>query len=317
MRDRFTFFRSFYEAIKKLPVENQLPLYNAIFEFALNDKKLELSYIEEAFMMLIYPNIIASNNDRDSGSQGGRPSKKDPQKGGNETPKPPFQETETHLSDIKKGGNETPKPPSSMDNGLWIVDYGLLEEGKEKEMECGLSARACEETSVKSFVSYNDLREILKNVCPTMLKRLDTQVNSGKLYLIGSIESTLQELDFNAAQLTKLFAHVHKTWICKPGESHFDVMYVLKNIPKVNSYPDDRDLTDPKAAFSDSGISETALTMPLDEYLDFLRYSKDLATRYFKERGIVCEGYEPDGEGGVNPKTGWKLDEHGIIFKEV
>lgn len=34
-KDSFIFYRSFYEAIKELPKENQLNIYNAILELSL------------------------------------------------------------------------------------------------------------------------------------------------------------------------------------------------------------------------------------------------------------------------------------------
>ena len=37
-RDSFVFYRSYYEAIKDLNDEEQLTLYKAIFEYALNGK---------------------------------------------------------------------------------------------------------------------------------------------------------------------------------------------------------------------------------------------------------------------------------------
>ena len=36
MRDSFIFYRSFYDAIKTLPPENQAKIYNAIFDYSLN-----------------------------------------------------------------------------------------------------------------------------------------------------------------------------------------------------------------------------------------------------------------------------------------
>lgn len=43
MKDSFVFYRSFYEAIKLLNDEQRLKLYEAIFEYALNDIEAELT----------------------------------------------------------------------------------------------------------------------------------------------------------------------------------------------------------------------------------------------------------------------------------
>ena len=42
-RDTTIFYRSFYEAIKDLPIENQSVVYNAIFEYTFNFIEVDLS----------------------------------------------------------------------------------------------------------------------------------------------------------------------------------------------------------------------------------------------------------------------------------
>jgi hypothetical protein len=60
MRESAIFYRSFYEAIKQLPPENQAEVYNAIFEYALNFKQVELSGINYMLFTLIQPQIDAN-----------------------------------------------------------------------------------------------------------------------------------------------------------------------------------------------------------------------------------------------------------------
>ena len=80
------FYKSFYDAIKKIPKEYQLEIYNAIFEYSFTGKKPEeLSDIAEAIFMLIKPNIDSSqkkyNASVENGKKGGRPPKnKNPEK---------------------------------------------------------------------------------------------------------------------------------------------------------------------------------------------------------------------------------------------
>ena len=45
MRDSIVFYRSYYEIIKELPDEQKLKLYEAIFEYGLNDDEIELDGI--------------------------------------------------------------------------------------------------------------------------------------------------------------------------------------------------------------------------------------------------------------------------------
>ena len=77
----FIFYKSFYEAIKKVPKEYQAEIYNAIFEYAFTGTEIEgLSDIAEAMFILIKPNIDSflkkHNTSVENGKKGGRPPKK-------------------------------------------------------------------------------------------------------------------------------------------------------------------------------------------------------------------------------------------------
>jgi len=60
MRDSCIFYRSFFEAIKELPKENQADVYNAIFEHSLNFNEIELIGINKTIMTLIKPQLDAN-----------------------------------------------------------------------------------------------------------------------------------------------------------------------------------------------------------------------------------------------------------------
>lgn len=60
MRDSAIIYRSFYEAIKTLPKENQADLWGAICEFALNEKEVQLDGISSAIFTLIKPQLEAN-----------------------------------------------------------------------------------------------------------------------------------------------------------------------------------------------------------------------------------------------------------------
>ena len=85
-RDSYIFYRSFYEAIKELPNENQLELYNAIAEYSLNFKEVELSGLSKTIFTLIKPQLEANNKrfivgqkGAKHGKKGGRPKNTKPQ----------------------------------------------------------------------------------------------------------------------------------------------------------------------------------------------------------------------------------------------
>lgn len=77
MRDGFIFYESFRNAMKGLPVETQLLLYNAISDYALYDIEPDFGIdgIASGFFTLMRPQIDANNRRRDVGARGGRPSK--------------------------------------------------------------------------------------------------------------------------------------------------------------------------------------------------------------------------------------------------
>ena len=60
MRDSCIFYRSFYESIKDLPIEEQAIIYNAIFSYSLDFQLPELKGISKSIFTLIKPQIDAN-----------------------------------------------------------------------------------------------------------------------------------------------------------------------------------------------------------------------------------------------------------------
>ena len=110
-RDSFIFYASFYNAIKEIPNENQLKVYQAITNFALTgEEPTDLNGIEKAVFILVKPQIIANNQRYINGCGGGRPKKEEKTKkkntkktNGFETQKPKQNQTKT---EIKPNENE-------------------------------------------------------------------------------------------------------------------------------------------------------------------------------------------------------------------
>lgn len=71
--DSFIFYRSFYEAIKGIPDNDRLNIYDSICEYALNHKDCAETVIAKGMMQLITPQIDANFRRRKNGSNGGRP----------------------------------------------------------------------------------------------------------------------------------------------------------------------------------------------------------------------------------------------------
>jgi hypothetical protein len=60
MRDTMIIYRSFFEAIKELPKENQAEVWNAVYELGLNGNLIELQGISKTIFTLIKPQIDAN-----------------------------------------------------------------------------------------------------------------------------------------------------------------------------------------------------------------------------------------------------------------
>lgn len=107
MKDSFVFYKSFYDAIKKIPEEYQLELYNAILSYSLEGiGPNNLSPIAEAMFILIKPNIDSSQKryeaSVENGKKGGRPLKKtqeEPDKNLDETQEEPDENLNVDVDD--------------------------------------------------------------------------------------------------------------------------------------------------------------------------------------------------------------------------
>ena len=93
MRDSTIFYRSFYEALKELPAENQSEIYTAIFEYSLNFNEVELKGVSKTVFTLIKPQLDANINRYKTGIENGKKGAESGKKGGRpkvETPKEPL-----------------------------------------------------------------------------------------------------------------------------------------------------------------------------------------------------------------------------------
>ena len=113
MRDSIVFYRSFYEAIKEIPLEQQGIVYNAIYGYALDGVEPELNGIAKAIFLLVKPQIDANNSRYENGKKGaeygkkgGRPKNENPK----ETPSEPQENPkETPNENVNENVNENDK----------------------------------------------------------------------------------------------------------------------------------------------------------------------------------------------------------------
>lgn len=77
MQNSFVFYRSFLGAIREMEEADQLAMFRAICEYALDGKEPALSSaIQRAVFAAIRPSIDTNNSKREGGKRGGRPKAK-------------------------------------------------------------------------------------------------------------------------------------------------------------------------------------------------------------------------------------------------
>lgn len=76
-RDSTIFYRSFYEAIRELPDNVQIQIYNSIFEYSLNFMEVELDGMAKTIFTLIKPQLEANIQRYKNGKKGGRVNRND------------------------------------------------------------------------------------------------------------------------------------------------------------------------------------------------------------------------------------------------
>lgn len=72
----FMFFRSYYEGAKELDDTDRLALYDAIIEYALNDKEPNISGVAKACFTFVKPVLDKSKSRAEAGRRGGQSNRK-------------------------------------------------------------------------------------------------------------------------------------------------------------------------------------------------------------------------------------------------
>ena len=185
-RDSYIFYRSFYEAIKELPKENQLEIYNAIAEYSLNFKEVELSGLSKTIFTLIKPQLEANNKrfivgqkGAKHGKKGGRPKSIKPQNNPN--------------GDKKNYPKETPNKNVNVNVNENVLNVNNNEECKSKN-----NIILPDYLDLNIWKEYLDMRKKLKapnteTALNRILKKLEAfekqNIGNGTLAIVNSIEN--------------------------------------------------------------------------------------------------------------------------------
>ena len=117
-RDSFIFYRSFYEAINELSVNEKAILFDAICSYSLDFKEPELSGICKTVFILIKPQLDANNKRFENGSK-----PKNKQNGSKQEAKP-----KQKVSKAEANNNENVNKNSNISKCLFINDPLFIKE---------------------------------------------------------------------------------------------------------------------------------------------------------------------------------------------
>ena len=174
MRDGFIFYESFWNAIKELPAQTQLLLYNALAGYALCDIEPDFDDdgIAKGFFTLMRPQIDANNRRREAGLRGGRPAKsaeQEPYESCGETKAKPSDNqdvTKAEPNDIQAETKAEPKEKEKANEKVkakanekakanWKENSKANENGKEKSRAiCADAPRRFTKPTVEDIRAY-------------------------------------------------------------------------------------------------------------------------------------------------------------------
>lgn len=144
MRDSMVFYRSFYEAIKELPLDVQAKVYSAIFEYSLNFNEVVLEGLPKTIFTLIKPQLDANNKRFENGKKGGRKkvdnnqteTKSEPKQNQTETKTEPNNNVNVNVNDNVNDNdndilyNNVSKDTCALDEKDILSEYQNLEKSK-------------------------------------------------------------------------------------------------------------------------------------------------------------------------------------------
>ena len=194
-KDSFVFYKSFYDAIKKIPDEYQLELYNAILSYSLEGlEPSDLSPIAEAMFILIKPNIDSSQKryetSVENGKRGGRP-KQETQDKPNQNPKETQRKPKDNLQETQDKPNQNLNEDEDVD--VNVDDNEDDNEDDNNEKEKNKKRKTFEDVFKEKSVSNNfkntlkdfiDMRKTIKK--PMTSKALELLIN--KVRKMSTIE---------------------------------------------------------------------------------------------------------------------------------
>lgn len=112
-RDQFTFYRSYYEALKALPKRDQTSVLMSVIGYALDEETPSLSGVPLSVFTLIKPTLDSGRNKARSRMKKGRTSEEQNGTNGEQT----IKEGEREKEREEEGENDSSLPPTPLSRG--------------------------------------------------------------------------------------------------------------------------------------------------------------------------------------------------------
>lgn len=212
-RDSFIFYRSFYEAISELPKENQADTYDAIMQYALNQKEIELTGISKAIFSLVKPQLDANYKKYENGKQ--KKSKKEAKVKQNES------KAETNVNDnenVNVNDNDNDNVGDSCVDGLQeVIDfysnnigflnpYGLkILESYVEDMSSELVIYAMQIAVENNKKTISYIKAILNNWAKANIKTLEEAKRENKKKV--SNDKQIEQRKYTESEFESLYAN--------------------------------------------------------------------------------------------------------------
>lgn len=214
-RDSFIFYRSFYEAISELPKENQADTYDAIMQYALNQKEIELTGISKAIFSLVKPQLDANYKKYENGKQ--KKSKKEAKVKQNES------KAETNVNDnenenVNVNDNDNDNVGDSCVDGLQeVIDfysnnigflnpYGLkILESYVEDMSSELVIYAMQIAVENNKKTISYIKAILNNWAKANIKTLEEAKRENKKKV--SNDKQIEQRKYTKDEFESLYAN--------------------------------------------------------------------------------------------------------------
>lgn len=208
MKESVVFYKSFYDAIKKIPEEYQLELYNAIFMYSFEDiEPTNLSSIAEVIFTLTKPNIDSAQRKYkasvENGNKGGRPKK-----------------------------NNQSKTQQKPDNNPKSIPNHNLNDNVDDTVNANETVYG----NSTDTLSYQEILAIAKEECPVIHKRhIDKANNKMNMSTERKVFELLDRLNgtYTYHQLKEIFRKASKMYCSEEKYKGCDLVWLLNNLTEI------------------------------------------------------------------------------------